>query len=52
MWDTETGVADTQTPAPQRASNEAAVFAGVAHTLGVDTSGSGLPDCKAFRKGA
>lgn len=44
-WDTETGaeqVGDTD-------SNERNVFAGVLHTLGVDTTGSGLPDCKAFR---
>ncbi len=46
---------DTETGAPQPGnvdSNERNVFAGVVHTLGVDTTGSGLPDAKAFRKGA
>lgn len=31
-------------------SNERDNFAGILHTLGVDTSGSGLPDARAFRK--
>jgi hypothetical protein len=47
-FDTETGA---QVPT-NGLSNERDVFAGVVHTLGVDTSGSGLPDAKAFRKGA
>ncbi len=47
-FDTETGA---QVPT-MGLSNERDVFAGVLHTLGVDTTGSGLPDAKAFRKGA
>src|SRR5262249_637943 len=47
-FDTETGA---QVPTMGE-SNERDVFAGVLHTLGVDTSGSGLPDAKAFRRGA
>ena len=46
---------DPETGAPNigdTLSNERNVYAGVAHTLGVDTTGSGLPDAKAFRKGA
>lgn len=45
-FDPETGVADQG----KTLSNERDVFAGVLHTLGVDTSGSGLPDAKAFRR--
>jgi hypothetical protein len=45
-FDTETGA---QVPT-MGDSNERDVFSGVLHTLGVDTTGSGLPDAKAFRK--
>ncbi|MBX7097593.1 MAG: DUF1501 domain-containing protein [Myxococcaceae bacterium] len=44
---------DTETGAPltgKTTSNEPEIFSGILHTLGVDTTGSGLPDCKAFRK--
>ena len=45
-FDPETGVADTA----KVLSNERDIYAGVLHTLSVDTTGSGLPDAKAFRK--
>jgi hypothetical protein len=44
---------DTETGAPDPAkvlSNERDIYAGVLHTLSVTTTGSGLPDAKAFRK--
>jgi hypothetical protein len=42
---------ETGTPLPaETLSNERNNFAGVLHTLGVDTSGSGLPDARAYRK--
>jgi hypothetical protein len=41
----ETGVTDLGV-----ISNERDNFAGILHTLGVDTSGSGLPDARAYRK--
>jgi len=44
-WDPETGAVQVG----NTDSNERNVFAGVLHTLGVDTTGSGLPDAKAFR---
>ncbi len=45
-FDPETGVPD---PA-KVLSNERDIYAGILHTLSVDTTGSGLPDAKAFRK--
>ena len=45
-WDTETGVADST----KKLSNERDIYSGVLHALSVDTTGSGLPDCLAFRK--
>ena len=47
-FDPETGTPDTA----KVLSNERDIYAGVLHTLSVDTAGSGLPDAKAFRKGA
>lgn len=45
-FDAETGVPD-----PTKVlSNERDIYAGVLRTLSVDTTGSGLPDAKAFRK--
>lgn len=44
-FDPETGVPDRG-----QISNERENFAGILHTLGVDTSGSGLPDARAYRK--
>ena len=45
-FDTESGVADVN----KNLSNERDIYAGVLHTLSVDTTGSGLPDARAFRK--
>ena len=45
-FDPETGVAD----AGKMLSNERDIYAGLLQTLSVDTTGSGLPDAKAFRK--
>ncbi|WP_434391317.1 hypothetical protein [Melittangium boletus] len=45
---------DPRTGAPEPgkvSSNEADIFSGLLHTLGVDTSGSGLPDASAFARG-
>jgi hypothetical protein len=41
----ETGVVD-----PNKISNEADNFAGILHTLGVDTANRGLPDARIYRK--
>jgi hypothetical protein len=42
---------ESGTPDPSKTlSNERDIFAGVLHTLGVDTSGSALPDARAFRR--
>lgn len=43
---------DPQTgdPDPGRNMTEMEIYAGIAHALGVDTSGSGLPDMPAMRK--
>ena len=53
--DAQTGLTygfDPQTGAPDvgRRTQEAEVFAGILHALGVDTTGSGLPDMRAMRK--
>ncbi len=45
-FDPETGAPDTG----KTLSNDRDVFAGMLHALGVDTTGSGLPDAKAFRR--
>ncbi|MBK7863569.1 MAG: DUF1501 domain-containing protein [Archangiaceae bacterium] len=45
-FDPETGAADPG----KTQSNERDLYAGMLHTLGVDTTGSGLPDAKAFRR--
>ncbi len=45
-FDPESGLAN----AGRTLSNERDIFAGILHTLSVDTSGSGLPDARAFRK--
>ncbi len=45
-FDPETGTPDTS----KVLSNERDIYAGVLHTLSVETPGSGLPDAKAFRK--
>mgnify|MGYP000866746760 CR=1 FL=1 len=44
-FDARTGIADKG----KQTSNEADIFAGVLTALGVDLSGSGLPDASAFR---
>lgn len=45
-FDPETGVPD---PA-KTLSNERDLYAGMLHAMGVDTTGSGLPDSRAFRR--
>ena len=45
-FDPETGAPDTA----KVLSNERDIYSGILHTLSVDTTGSGLPDAKAFRK--
>ncbi|MEM1349110.1 MAG: twin-arginine translocation signal domain-containing protein [Myxococcota bacterium] len=44
-FDPTTGAAD-----PGRTMEESEIFAGIVHALGVDTSGTGLPDMRAMRK--
>jgi hypothetical protein len=43
---------DPETGAPQsgRHMTEPETYAGIAHALGIDTSGSGLPDMRAMRR--
>ncbi len=42
---------ETGTPDPTKLlSNDRDLFAGILHTLSIDTSGSGLPDARAFRR--
>ncbi len=47
-FDPETGAPDTT----KTLSNDRDLFAGILHALSVDTSGSGLPDARAFRRKA
>ncbi|HEY7765640.1 MAG TPA: hypothetical protein VIB38_11675, partial [Aestuariivirgaceae bacterium] len=42
----------TGTPQPGRHMTEPETYAGIAHALGIDTSGSGLPDMRAMRRSA
>lgn len=42
----------TGVPRPETQMEEAQIFSGLAHALGVDTSGSSLPDMRAMRKNA
>ncbi|MBS1151459.1 MAG: hypothetical protein H6Q89_3157, partial [Myxococcaceae bacterium] len=49
-FDPETGAPIVQPDASKVPSNERDIYAGVLHTLSVTTTGSGLPDAKAFRK--
>lgn len=46
-FDSETG-----RPDPGRHMTEPETYAGIAHALGIDTSGSGLPDMRAMRRNA
>jgi len=39
-------------PEPGRTTSEAEIYAGIAHALGVETTGSGLPDMKVMRRHA
>ena len=53
--DTDTGLTYgfdpvTGVPDPNREMTEAEIYAGVAHALGVSTSGTGLPDMPAMRR--
>lgn len=43
---------ETGAPEPGRHMTEPETYAGIAHALGVDTSGSGLPDMRAMRRSA
>ncbi|HEU4537645.1 MAG TPA: DUF1501 domain-containing protein, partial [Polyangiaceae bacterium] len=46
-FDPETGAPDRN-----RRTSEREIYAGILHSLGVDTAGSGLPDVRAMRKNA
>lgn len=43
---------ETGAPAPGRHMTEPEIYAGIAHAMGVDTSGSNLPDMRAMRRSA
>lgn len=43
---------ETGAPEPGRNMTEPEIYAGLAHALGVDTAGSGLPDMRAMRRSA
>jgi hypothetical protein len=43
---------ETGRPDPGRNMVEKEVYSGIAHALGIDTAGSGLPDMRAMRRNA
>jgi hypothetical protein len=43
---------ETGRPDPGRNMVEKEVYSGIAHALGIDTTGSGLPDMRAMRRNA